>query len=162
MPIQPSLDTWLSVPPALSELHPDPALITSSEPIVDKDSIFLSLTFPLSIPPTSYQLRTLTSTYLSPPLHPKLPPVTQKGKGVQPTHRMYAWRCLVLKRGKDGTGGEGDYELKEGSDDDGEKYGGDRILQGLRDLGAVDCISFCCRYVFLLSFLKKFANGSFY
>ncbi|CDZ96480.1 Uncharacterized conserved protein [Phaffia rhodozyma] len=143
-PAQPSLDSWLSIPPTVSELHPDPALITYSDPIFDKDSIFISLTFPITSPPTTYQIRSLIKQYMSPPHHPKLPKVLQRGDGVSPTHRMYAWKCLVLKKGRDGTGGEVDYEVREGSDDDGEKYGADRILMVME--GAIDCITFCCRW----------------
>ena len=216
---QPSLDGWLSVSGPTSSIDNGssgedspllPSLRTHSPPLLDKDSIFLSSTFPLGSPPTASSLRTLINLHLSPPRAEGLPKVVERGEGVMPHHRMYAWRCLSLKKGRrlaaDG-GGEDDWEIKvrrsplspppppppplssacrstpdrpgssdasrfpspadlhlrtahappplpfgcdrgqEGSDDDGEQYGGDRLLQVMREQGAVDCIVFCCRSV---------------
>ncbi|KAL7413770.1 hypothetical protein BDY24DRAFT_51351 [Mrakia frigida] len=59
---------------------------------------------------------------------------------------MYAWRALGLKDGRNGTRGAGDFEIKEGSDDDGERWAADKILKVLRDRSAVDTLVVCCRW----------------
>ncbi|EKD02717.1 hypothetical protein A1Q2_02947 [Trichosporon asahii var. asahii CBS 8904] len=64
----------------------------------------------------------------------------------EPDHRMWACRTLVLKEGRDGTQGEDDYQLLEAMDDDGERYGGDRVLKVLNEVGAVDVIVVCARW----------------
>lgn len=123
---QPSLDTWISVtaprpvassstsavPPLPSLAELDAELITYSEPIVEKDSIFLAVTFALHAPPSASKLQTLFNKYLSPPRHPSLPSPFQKEKGINPSHRMYAWRALGLKEGRNGKAGPGDFEVK--------------------------------------------------
>lgn len=63
------------------------------------------------------------------------------------THEMSAWRCMVLKPGSSGLGGPDDFELRSGSEDDGEKYGGGRILRVMeaeRILDAVVVVSRWC------------------
>jgi hypothetical protein len=100
---------------------------------------------------------------------------TGKGKerAREPDHRMWAVRTLCLKEGKDGTGGETDYQVREtrsrhapgirsrcvvavvliraqlleAYNDDGEKFGGERVLRALRDERAVDVLTVCCRWV---------------
>jgi len=88
---------------------------------------------------------------------------TAKGKqrAREPDHRMWAVRALVLKEGRDGTRGEDDYQaslarriswlsswqLIESFHDDGEKFGGDRVLRVLREERGVDVLTICCRWV---------------
>ena len=118
---QPSLDTWLSTnssssaPPA-GDSSRLPSLQTHSPPLLDKDSIFLASTFPLTAPPTTHSLRTLVNLHLSPPRAEGLPGVVGRGEGVMPAHRMMAWRCLVLKKGRrlveGALAGEDDWEIK--------------------------------------------------
>jgi hypothetical protein len=38
-------------------------------------------------------------------------------------------------------------QLLEAYNDDGEKYGGERVLRALRDERAVDVLTVCCRWV---------------
>ncbi|WVQ98812.1 hypothetical protein IAU59_005943 [Kwoniella sp. CBS 9459] len=64
----------------------------------------------------------------------------------EPDHRMWAVRTLGLREGKDGTGGEGDYQLLEATFDDDEKYGGQTIMRVLQEQNAVDVITICCRW----------------
>lgn len=124
---QPSLDGWLSVSGSAGAssssssagggggaLSTDsPALRTHSPPLLDKDSIFLASTFPLSAPPTTSSVRTLINLHLSPPRAEGLPKVVERGDGVMPSHRMYAWRCLTLRKGRRVlSGGEDDWEVK--------------------------------------------------
>ncbi|WVR05153.1 hypothetical protein IAU60_002165 [Kwoniella sp. DSM 27419] len=64
----------------------------------------------------------------------------------EPDHRMWACRTLALREGKNGTGGEGDYQLLEVQNDDGEKFGGQTIMRVLQDENAVDVLTICCRW----------------
>ncbi|WVQ69987.1 uncharacterized protein L199_008211 [Kwoniella botswanensis] len=64
----------------------------------------------------------------------------------EPDHRIWGVRTLGLREGKDGTGGEGDYQLLEASFDDNEKYGGQTILKALRENNGIDVLSVCCRW----------------
>ncbi|WVW82988.1 hypothetical protein I302_105004 [Kwoniella bestiolae CBS 10118] len=64
----------------------------------------------------------------------------------EPDHRMWAVRTLALREGRDGTGGEGDYQLLEASFDDNEKYGGQTILKALRENNGIDVLTVCCRW----------------
>jgi hypothetical protein len=40
------------------------------------------------------------------------------------------------------------FVLQEGSEDDDEKWGGDRLLKVMRDADAVDCLLVCSRYAY--------------
>ncbi|ODN98409.1 hypothetical protein L198_03653 [Cryptococcus wingfieldii CBS 7118] len=69
-----------------------------------------------------------------------------KARAREPDHRMWACRSLCLKDGKNGTEGEDAYQLIESFDDDGEKFGGERILKVLKEHHAVDVLSVCVRW----------------
>ncbi|EAL22764.1 hypothetical protein CNBB2120 [Cryptococcus deneoformans B-3501A] len=60
----------------------------------------------------------------------------------EPDHRMWACRALCLKEGKNGTEGEEAFQLVECFSDDGEKFGGERVLKVLREQNAVDVLSY--------------------
>jgi hypothetical protein len=80
----------------------------------------------------------------------------------EPDHRMWAVRTLCLKERRDGTAGEDDYQvgqdargpdehtlrfqLIESYNDDGEKFGGDRVMKSLKEAQAVDVLTVCCRW----------------
>ncbi|RKO86440.1 hypothetical protein BDK51DRAFT_4430, partial [Blyttiomyces helicus] len=49
-----------------------------------------------------------------------------------------AWRYLKLRPGRTGEGGPGDFVLESGSDDDGERWAGARVLRVLEEEGVVD------------------------
>jgi len=67
--------------------------------------------------------------------------------GVQrATHEISAWRCMVLKSDKTGLGGEDDFKLASGYDDDGERYGGERILKVMKSLGIIDAVVVVSRW----------------
>lgn len=55
------------------------------------------------------------------------------------------YQHLVLKRGGDVTKAE-DYEPKQLANDDGEKYGSDRLLRVLKEEGASDVLVVCSRW----------------
>ncbi|KAK7676755.1 hypothetical protein QCA50_020278 [Cerrena zonata] len=62
------------------------------------------------------------------------------------THEISAWRCMSLKGGKSGLGGPDDFEVASGSDDDGEKYAGGRILKVMQAEGALDAVVIVSRW----------------
>ena len=77
----------------------------------------------------------------------------------EPDHRMWAVRTLCLKERRDGTAGEDDYQvgvhlsciqaqsqLLESYNDDGEKFGGERVMKALREGHGVDVLTVCCRW----------------
>lgn len=51
---------------------------------------------------------------------------------------MMAYRCMSLKLGKTGLGGEDDWTTKVGSEDDGEKGGGSQVRRSIEEGGGVD------------------------
>ena len=62
------------------------------------------------------------------------------------THEMFAWRCMVLKHGKTGLSGANDFELSQGSKDDGERWGGERILRVMQSHGVIDAVVVVSRW----------------
>lgn len=59
---------------------------------------------------------------------------------------MQAYRVLELKRGRNGLGGPNDFGLEEKSDDDGERWAGDKILKTMKEMGAVDMLVIVSRW----------------
>jgi len=53
---------------------------------------------------------------------------------------------MVLKRGKTGLGGEDDFEVVSGYDDDGEKWGGEKILKVMKAAGVIDAVVVVSRW----------------
>src|ERR1700691_1296189 len=45
------------------------------------------------------------------------------------SHEIAAWRCMSLKPGRTGLEGEDDFELRTGSEDDGEDWAGGKVLK---------------------------------
>lgn len=58
---------------------------------------------------------------------------------------------MVLKSGRDGLGGPEDFEVQSGSDDDGEQYGGGKILRSMVSEGIIDAVVVCSRWYVLNS-----------
>lgn len=59
---------------------------------------------------------------------------------------MMSWRTMQTKPGRDGLGGEDDWVVKYGSDDDGEKNGGNTIRKAIEEAGGVDVVVIVSRY----------------
>lgn len=112
------LTSWLSSPTLQV-----PNLIAASREVVEQDSVFLAHAASVSTPAQADIFRR----------H-----VRDTHKDDEASHEMLGWRVLVPKPGKDGTGSGDDWTLKVSSDDDGEKYGGTRILNVLEARKAVD------------------------
>lgn len=66
-------------------------------------------------------------------------------KKIKPNHNMWAYRSLVLGKGKTGTS-DADWEVNEGSFDDEERWGGEHLLKVLRDEGSTDVLVICSRW----------------
>lgn len=62
------------------------------------------------------------------------------------SHEMRAWRYMALKKGRDGLGGEDDFEVKCGSDDDGEDGGGKKVLRTMEAEGVLDAVVIVSRW----------------
>ena len=62
------------------------------------------------------------------------------------THEMYAWRCMVLKAGKTGLAGPDDFQVESGCEDDGERYGGGKILKIMQSEGIIDAVLVVSRW----------------
>lgn len=62
------------------------------------------------------------------------------------SHEMAAWRCMVLKHGRDGLGGPEDFEVQSGSDDDGENWGGAKALKIMQGEGVIDAVVVVSRW----------------
>jgi putative IMPACT (imprinted ancient) family translation regulator len=70
----------------------------------------------------------------------------------RPTHAMYAWRAMALRAGRTGLAGEEDFVLQEGREDDGEKWGGERILRVMKEEGVLDAAIVVLRWYACLLF----------
>lgn len=58
----------------------------------------------------------------------------------------FAWRCMVLKPGRSGLAGPEDFELNTGSEDDSEKWAGDRILKVMKEQAIIDAVVIVSRW----------------
>ncbi|KAK4683883.1 hypothetical protein P7C73_g6333, partial [Tremellales sp. Uapishka_1] len=76
----------------------------------------------------------------------RAPGTKGKERAREPDHRMWACRIVALKEGKNGTDGEGDYQLLEATNDDGEQYGGNTVLKAMQECRGVDVLTVCCRW----------------
>ncbi|KAF8314516.1 ribosomal protein S5 domain 2-like protein [Clavulina sp. PMI_390] len=112
--------------------RPPPAPIFASAPIDDRDSTFIAYIFRVS----SQSQISSSVTQLRKVLHAKNPA----------SHEMHAYRLMSLKAGRDGLKGPDDFELRTGMDDDGEKYGGARILKVMEAEGVLDAVVVCSRW----------------
>ena len=66
------------------------------------------------------------------------------------THEIAAWRLMVLKAGKTGLDGPDDFELTQGSKDDGESWAGSKILKVMQNMAVIDAVVIVSRWCVLL------------
>lgn len=153
----PSLTAWLGKGPSasssVSELAaslPMPTTCTAAQ-IVDRSSLFVGYVYPLTTASSAYISALLS--HLTRVVHPTVPvdllppqfanaPANKRGS----SHDMYAYRVLELKRGRTGLAGPDDFSLQEDKEDDGERWGGDRVLRVARDEGASDVLVVVSRW----------------
>jgi putative IMPACT (imprinted ancient) family translation regulator len=62
------------------------------------------------------------------------------------THEIFAWRCMVLKPGRNGLAGPEDFELVQGSKDDGESWAGGKVLKVMQNLAVIDAVVVVSRW----------------
>lgn len=156
-PSAPSLSAWLGKGPSasssVSELassFPMPTTCASAQ-IVDRNSLFIGYVYPLTSASSAYIAALLS--HLTRVVHPTvgidlLPPqfanapANKRGS----SHDMYAYRVFELKRGRTGLAGPDDFSLQEDKEDDGERWGGDRVLKVAREEGASDVLVIVSRW----------------
>ncbi|CAO1617382.1 unnamed protein product [Jaminaea pallidilutea] len=140
-----SLNSWLGLAAVPWPTSPESARV------FDRDSLFIGFVYPV----TSSSASTIAQhlDHLTNSVHPTLPAsifpsafshLEPRRRGS--SHDMHALRALELKRGRNGLDGPNDYGIEEKSDDDGERWGGDKILRAMREMGAVDLLVVVSRW----------------
>lgn len=140
-----ALTSWLGLPD--EDSIPWPISCPEAQ-IQDRDSTFIAYCYPL----TKMSDLPLILTHLTKKVHPLVPinllpiqfqsvPSNKRGS----SHDMHAYSFLVLKRGRDGRDGPEDYTLKEGREDDGEKWSSQKIENIIRQEGASDVVCIVSR-----------------
>jgi putative IMPACT (imprinted ancient) family translation regulator len=119
-----SLDSFIKSSSKSTSSRSDPIVLSTSQEIRDRASLFVA---------HLYRARGLNDARAAQQHAARL----HKAAG-RPSHAMYAFRAMTLKPGRTGLEGEDDYKLDEGKEDDGEKWGGDRILRVMKDEGVLD------------------------
>ncbi|CAD6891486.1 unnamed protein product [Tilletia laevis] len=166
-PARISVASWLGVVPHDSDL-PWPTITPPESMIQDRDSLFIAFVFPFPPPPPlsssspaapvpASTFPTLISSLLSHlvrtvqpasvpipflPDHLRSAPVGRRGA----SHDMYAVRAKVLKFGRDGSRGGVDWTSWEGADDDGEKWGAQKIAKVIQEENAENVLVFVSRW----------------
>ncbi|OBZ69871.1 Protein IMPACT [Grifola frondosa] len=112
--------------------RPAPNALAISQEIRDRGSLFVANVYPA----TTLEEARRAINHLKHVLHGSR----------RASHEIAAWRCMVLKTGKTGLGGTDDFELVSGSDDDGEKYAGGRVLKVMQEEGVIDAVVIISRW----------------
>lgn len=95
--------------------RPPPQRIQESREITDRESTFVASIYRAR---STTEVRTCVK-HLKQVIHAPNPA----------SHEITAWRCMMVKSGKTGLGGEEDFELHSGCEDDGENWAGARVLK---------------------------------
>ncbi|KAJ7928442.1 ribosomal protein S5 domain 2-type protein [Mycena leptocephala] len=104
--------------------RPQPQPLATSQEIRDRGSLFVATIYAAPSPAQA----AACIAHLSNVVHAQKPA----------SHEMSAWRCMVLKAGCTGLGGPDDFTVREDSADDGERWGGEKILTVMRKQGVID------------------------
>jgi putative IMPACT (imprinted ancient) family translation regulator len=106
--------------------RPPPEPIALSSPIIDRQSTFQGRIYRItSSKDAEFILANLSS---------------------DADHNMAAWRTLSLKPGRSGLAGPDDFKLESASKDDGEQWGGKRILGIMEKEGVSDALVVVSRW----------------
>jgi len=62
------------------------------------------------------------------------------------SHEIAAWRLMVLRAGKTGLEGPSDFELIQGSKDDGESWAGGKVLKVMQNMAIIDAVVVVSRW----------------
>ena len=147
-----SLPLWLVSPDSNADLNslPWPTTCPAAR-IEDRSSVFIGYVYPLTNA-SNASISALLS-HLSRIVHPtipvdQLPPQFRNSASSRrgSTQDMYAFRVMQLKAGRNGMGGPSDFGTAQGVEDDGEKWGGDRVMRAVRNLGASDVLVIVSRW----------------
>ncbi|KAJ7502947.1 ribosomal protein S5 domain 2-type protein [Mycena galericulata] len=111
---------------------PQPQALAASQEIRDRGSLFVATIYAASSPAQAASV----ISHVKNVLHAQKPA----------SHEMSAWRCMVLKAGRTGLSGPDDFEVRESSSDDGERWGGEKILAVLRKQGVIDAVVVVSRW----------------
>lgn len=122
----PNLDSFIK-----SSKTPPQTLATSQE-VRDRKSIFVASAYKASSPSDARSIM----KHVKNVVHAARPA----------SHEIAAWRCMTLKEGKLGLDGPDDFEVQGGWEDDGEKYGGQRVLKVMQQEGVLDVIVIVSRW----------------
>ena len=119
------------------------------------DSFIVSTRPQLEPLATSQEIRDRGSTFVA-NIYPATTPDEAKArvehlrhfvhKSKPATHEIAAWRCMVLKHGQTGLKGPEDFELMQGSKDDGENWAGGKILKVMQGLAIIDAVVIVSRW----------------
>ena len=123
---QSTLDTFVGSKAPI----PDP--VFTSEEIEDRKSVFVASIYRVTTPQEARQ----RTQHMKRVVHSAKPAA----------HEMSAWRCMVLKPGHTGLAGPEDFILQSGYNDDGERWGGERILKVMDRLGILDAVIIVTRW----------------
>lgn len=124
--MQSNLDAFLPASRA------SPQSVATSQDIRDRGSIFVANVFPaISVKQTKE-----ATAHIRNIVHANKPA----------SHEISAWRCMVLKPGKTGLGGEDEFQVVSGFDDDGERWGGEKILKVMKASGVIDAVVIVSRW----------------
>jgi putative IMPACT (imprinted ancient) family translation regulator len=116
----------------ITRSKPSPEPAAKSQEIRDRSSTFFAHLFRARSP----QEAQACIKYLKNVLHGDKPA----------SHEIAAWRCMTVKKGATGLGGPDDFEIQTGFDDDGEKWGGSRILKVMQNMAVIDAVIIVTRY----------------
>ena len=110
--------------------QPEP--LATSQEIRDRGSIFVAKIYTATTPDEAKA----RIEYLKHLVHRSKPA----------SHEIAAWRCMVLKQGQTGLKGPEDFELMQGSKDDGENWAGGKVLKVMQNLAIIDAVVIVSRW----------------
>lgn len=123
---------------------PQPEPLATSQEIRDRGSTFVANIYPATTPNEAKA----RSDYLKNVVHRSKPA----------THEIAAWRCMVLKDGQTGLNGPEDFQLMQGSKDDGESWAGGKVLKVMQGLAIIDAVVVVSRWCVSLYSLTCFLS----
>ena len=112
--------------------RPQPEPFATSQEIRDRGSTFVANIYPVTTPDEA-KARVEHLKHL---VHRSKPA----------SHEIAAWRCMVLKHGQTGLKGPEDFELLQGSKDDGESWAGSKVLKVMQGLAIIDAVVIVSRW----------------
>lgn len=112
--------------------RPQPEPLATSQEIRDRGSTFVANIYSATTPDEAKA----RVEYLKHLVHRSKPA----------SHEIAAWRCMVLKQGQTGLKGPEDFELIQGSKDDGENWAGGKVLKVMQDLAIIDAVVIVSRW----------------